>query len=274
MIAEIQAYVQHFAAATATNQPYKAPNVKLPEFSGKTGEKVEEWLFSIGLCFKALHVPETDRITLAAAVLRGSALTWWRSVAGAPNSTPPTVWEEFGKAITRAFGTVNPVRSARDKLAALRQTTSVSSYANTFRNLALEIPDFHESEKLDRFIRGLKPQTQREVILRDPSTFEEAVNLADRYDSIAYAIQRNSYHSADTRRSSYPSTDGATSMELGTLTAKSPPSTTAKQRYTKLTPELRQQLIREGKCLYCRQPGHISLNCPNKSKTAPNGRQQ
>ena len=45
MIAEIQAYVQHFAAATATNQPYKAPNVKLPEFSGKTGEKVEEWLF-------------------------------------------------------------------------------------------------------------------------------------------------------------------------------------------------------------------------------------
>ena len=35
---------------------------------------------------------------------------------------------------------------------------------------------------------------------------------------------------------------------------------------TKLTPELREQLQKEGKCFYCRKTGHMAYNCPEKGK--------
>src|SRR5436305_9123860 len=36
------------------------------------------------------------------------------------------------------------------------------------------------------------------------------------------------------------------------------------KRHPKLTPELRKQLIAEGKCLFCREKGHILSNCPKR----------
>src|SRR5213078_2820303 len=34
------------------------------------------------------------------------------------------------------------------------------------------------------------------------------------------------------------------------------------KRHLKLMPELRKQLMAEGKCLFCHEKGHILLNCP------------
>src|SRR5436305_10837460 len=36
------------------------------------------------------------------------------------------------------------------------------------------------------------------------------------------------------------------------------------KRHPKLTPKLRKQLMTEGKCLFCREKGHILLNCPKR----------
>ena len=36
------------------------------------------------------------------------------------------------------------------------------------------------------------------------------------------------------------------------------------KRHQKLTPELRKQLMAEGKCLFCREKGHILPNCPKR----------
>src|SRR5437762_13206394 len=38
--------------------------------------------------------------------------------------------------------------------------------------------------------------------------------------------------------------------------------------HQKLTPELRKQLIAEGKCLFCREKGHILSNCPKRPQTS------
>ena len=48
------------------------------------------------------------------------------------------------------------------------------------------IPNVSEGEMMDRFVRGLKPMVQREVDLRDPQTFEEAVRVAERVDAINF----------------------------------------------------------------------------------------
>src|SRR6266480_3774223 len=36
------------------------------------------------------------------------------------------------------------------------------------------------------------------------------------------------------------------------------------KRHQKLTPELRKQFMAEGKCLFCREKGHILPNCPKR----------
>lgn len=46
------------------------------------------------------------------------------------------------------------------------------------------------------------------------------------------------------------------------------------KKIEKLTPETRAQCIKEGRCLFCREPGHIVVNCPKKNKINPNGQRQ
>ena len=54
----------------------------------------------------------------------------------------------------------------------------------------MAIPDISEGEKLDRYVRG-QPMLRKEVIMRDPSSFDEAVGMAVRFDSLrAFATGR------------------------------------------------------------------------------------
>lgn len=251
-------------------EPTRHAYVKLPEFEGKPSEDVEEWLFSLQLHFDAHDTAAHKRVKLAAASLRGTALTWWRFQVLSKEDAAPTTWDDFADALTAAFQPINPAKTARDKLANLRQTTSVAAYAHSFRNLALHIPDLHDAEKLDRFIRGLKPNTQRELAIRAPPTFEDAVNMADRYDTLVYNQQRLHRRSTDPpHRRSDAGADGAVRVKLAAINANET------KTYTKLTPELRAQLAKEGKCFYCRIAGHTAANCPSKPpQSFPNAPRQ
>ena len=40
-------------------------------------------------------------------------------------------------------------------------------------------------------------------------------------------------------------------------------------RFVKLTPEQRQQLMKEGRCFRCRERGHMSNACPKNSGNGP-----
>ena len=37
-------------------------------------------------------------------------------------------------------------------------------------------------------------------------------------------------------------------------------------RFKKLTPKERSQLAKEGKCFYCKKPGHMAHGCPSQPK--------
>lgn len=287
--AQVQAQVQEQLAAIQAAQPAAEPahhhdegprlKVKVPEtfYGNSLKEDVELWLYQVDHWLRAGRVQlEMEKIILATGLLRGAALSWWRSVELAPN--PPITWEDFRGRLKEAFQPINPVETARDRLARLRQTTSANAYATIFRNVTLEIPGITDDEKKDRFIRGLKRRTQEEVRLRTPSTFEEAVQLAVRYDS----LMRPSNWGGGTARDG-SSSHGPAPMELGAITSTNRPSSyrpngqnpngrdpngsSSPNQRTKLTPELRQQLIKEGKCFYCRKPGHRALQCPEKKGT-------
>mmetsp|Transcript_27406 Transcript_27406/g.59946 ORF Transcript_27406/g.59946 Transcript_27406/m.59946 type:complete len:142 (+) Transcript_27406:2-427(+) len=125
---------------------------------------------------------------------------------------------------------------------------------------------------MDRYVAGLKPHIRKELELREPKTYEEAVRLAERLDAIGkmhtsgYAsyqpAMRNTHHipyaSASTSRQS-AARDGPVPMDLGMIQRvpeRKP------QSFKPLTFEERQRLRRMNACFLCRQTGHTKNNCP------------
>ena len=292
------------AALAAANEarPNRSLKPSKPEaFSGAPREPIDLWLFQTEQWLVAGGVTtDHEKITLASGLLRNSALLWWRSIYGRPDT--PVTWAAFKESITSAFQPINPMESARDRLANLRQTGPVRTYASIFRAIILEIPTITDDEKKDRFIRGLKPNLVREIRVRAPATFEEAVTMAVRLDAIGWrasprpgvtttngpvpmelgltrhVLPSNTTGSAAAIRSSAP-TNAVNSewarpsycdVAAGNINAvRSRPSTSGIPSRpltprAKLTDRDRAELRRRGVCFKCRKAGHIARDCPER----------
>jgi L-lactate utilization protein LutC len=91
-------------------------------------------------------------------------------------------FREFEQAVLKQFQIDDESRLARDAIAKLSQKNTVQNYTQNFRSLMLKIPDMSEAEASDKYIRGLKPEVSKEVLLRDPKTFNEIIKTAERFD--------------------------------------------------------------------------------------------
>lgn len=229
------------------------------------GFQVNDYLDNAGA-----HLPETQKIVYAASLLRGHAQKWWqyRKIGAKDNSeVMPSTWQQLREELESTYKPINDARLARDKLATLRQTGSVQALIYAFRTLCLRIPDMNEGEKMDRFLRALKPHIQKELEVKEVTKFEDACLMAERIDRITYAGNKGNQRSGNTYRTTERATSahGPTPMELGALNASSRRDG-SKPRYQKLTPEEREELRRTGRCFYCRQPNHRALDCPQRPK--------
>lgn len=286
-LAEVQA-----ATATAAREAPPVPTVvhtvpepvvnrevtgklKLPQpktFNGSsTVGAVENFLFDCMRYFRGMHISADAQVDYAVGLLEGGAKTWWRFICmrleGTPEEDLLQDWTYFHDELIARFRAVNATRHARDKMASLRQDGSVRIYAQKFQELSMQIPNMHDEELLDRFTRGLKPRTRMEVTMRDPRTFEEAVKLADRMDSLytpGFGLDRQPkgrFASAANPtpipfRPANPASDPVP-MEIDALRRRLPP----------LTDSERDRLRKIGGCFRCRQTGHIATNCPLGTST-------
>lgn len=229
---------------------------------------VDNFIFACSLYFDYHSLPQDRRVFFAASLLEGAAQTWWRFAceqAGA-RMHELMVWGTFESLLVGRFRTVNATRHARDKLASLRQTGSVHEYVRQFQELVMQIPGIDHAEQLDRFVRGLKTQTRREVIMREPLTLDEAVRMADRYDSLISGMgfsglgdrfsgsRSGQFRGPNPRFAADPvlPDPAPTPMEIDALNRRKPLTQTERERLRKL-----------GGCFRCRQLGHIAPNCPN-----------
>jgi hypothetical protein len=151
-------------------------------FSGSTspGDRVDLWLFTMERYCDAVKMQAEQRVPFAATFLRSGAATWWRAhltLVREEKEQLITDWSRFSASITAQFKPVNWRKIARDKLHNLRQIGSVSQYVYTFHALCLDVGNISEDEKLDRFIRGLKPRVQQEVELADPKRLRQQCRL-------------------------------------------------------------------------------------------------
>lgn len=259
-----------------TNEVKALAPPKPPVFDGDTRHmKPRRWLDRMTFWFERQKLPEENNKIAWVKEFRnwldGDALTWWLS------RKEPTTWGDLKKNFLKAYEPVDPTDTARDRLDRCRQTTSVARYTQEFLAICNEVPDLDEKEKIQRFKSGLKPIVRELSQMSRPKTYEEWEEIAHitdihHFNALTAAAGRNRsntprYASSTFNRNDYQGgkkrrpDSGPVPMEIDYIADNR--SKNYRQR-SSLTPQLRAQLLREGKCFNCQKTGHVVLNCPER----------
>lgn len=155
------------------------------------------------------------------------------------------------QALSTRFDTLNKEKVARDKLARWKQIKDVQTFNDDFQKIILDIPNISMEEQVDRYTRGLKPYIWKELCTNDYKDITEAMRNAERVEAAHKRVGNGNF----SKNVSSSSNRGAgnqqpTPMEIGNTELK------------KLTKEEREECMKKGLCLRCRQPGHLAKNCP------------
>jgi hypothetical protein len=274
---QLRAVVNGFQAGQNIGQQFNQVrgNVKASKpktYKGERGSDPEVWLFQFNQYADISQIAEEHKVKLAATYLEGNAATWWRNmVMQSEDGTGDYItWEEFQHGLVSIFKPVNSRKIARDRLAALRQTNSVAKYNFDFTQLCLEIKDISESEKLDKYVRGLKDKIRMEVELAEPRTLMEAMSKAQRIDNITYQSYFSSNHSNRITPRDNSAMDLSTingDVALSAIKQASSINSNSKRSGKQFTPS--QRLSQEDfkycqknrLCLRCKEPGHLARYC-------------
>lgn len=196
---------------------------------------------------------DMEALNLAASYLSGSAHEWWIVHSTSSNGKNIETWSDMKNALKMRFDTLNKEKVARDKLSKWRQVKDVQSFNDDFQKILLDISNINMEEKIDRYTRGLKPYIWKELCTKDYTELTEAMKDAERVEAAhrrtnTNIVPRNGVHNKQTPKSD--SSSQAVPMEIGNT------------EMSKLSKEEREECMKKGLCLRCRQPGHIARNCP------------
>ena len=212
-VGEIQG--QHISSSSS-----QLKAVKPSTFDGKTkGHEVDYWLSEVERYFIVSGVnyhTDIKCVPYAVALLKLDASIWWdnhQHLVMLDEKLKVEYWSQFKDVICKHFQPANRSQNARDKLAELRQTHSVLAYTSEFNKLCIRIDDIAESEKLDKFIRGLKPNIRKEVKLKTPHALIDAISYAQTIDNIEYS-ERSNYKTSSSTYQGNRGYNGPAPMEV------------------------------------------------------------
>lgn len=248
--------------------------------------ELDNWAFAITQYLNLVTMEEDKKVLLLSTFLIGEALLWFRTftMGFVLTDTETITWNNVLLQLRAYFTPPNIHDTLMDEWVALRQKTTVSNYVADIRALQLQIPDLTHAQILDKFVRGLRQKTKIEIKLRAPRTFEEAIELADRYDRIVYGTpdtmertfipqQIGHFH----RRTpggqgrfqfQKPSNNFHTDPDAMQLDA----ARVRDKRFNK-TPNNKSIDYSNVTCWNCNQKGHFSSKCPQPKKALKDSRQ-
>jgi hypothetical protein len=168
-------------APSGTMAPLKLKAPTLAQFTGTGGMgfQVDTWLRNVKKQFDwygpAAFNNDAKKIQFATLHMEGAALEWWDSLE---DKDDITTWEEFVKRLHQRYRPKLAAEVARQGLAALRQTGTVSQLCNRMLSLLTHVPTMHEEDKIFAFKRALNDSLAAKVAEKEPSTLQEAMHIA------------------------------------------------------------------------------------------------
>ena len=253
-ITQQQQQIQALPRAPQPPPPARIKPDRPPPFSGRKLESLEAWIFQMDQYCQIAPVPVEERILFAATFFKDQAALWWRSYHQSINwDTAAPNWEEFLAALRQQFIPVNNSISAYDRLQRLSQKASVNAYNHEFRAIMLELPDMDQATRMNYYLRGLKDNLRPFVAMQQPQDLVAAETIAERVDSVTFKPQNRNAGFRPTP--GYRAPGGVAPMDLDAI--------------SKLTPNERDRLRREGGCFRCRKKGHLARDCTMTNRTHP-----
>jgi len=160
--------------------------------SSRDFQTIDNWVASVDSYFTLTGAKPPAVYHYLNTIFNGEAATWFHYTYH--DVTPDIVtWEQVKRDFREYFITPNHARHLRDQWAYARQTGSVLQYHAYLAQLTMQIGGISDEVFIDKFIRGLKPNTRTELEFRDPKTIAEAVKWADTYNVRYMKKDTNNY---------------------------------------------------------------------------------
>ena len=303
MLREMHSQMMQQQATIARLEKQQSTNaIRPPKPDTFDGRQCDTFIYSLEKLFEYHGESNSERrVALAVTFLRGSALRWYKCAELQDTSRQLTQWPNFIQALKAFFEASNTETLVRNKLANLKQMTSVAKYNDLFNGLIIEVTDLDPRSKLDMYMRGLKPQVQLHVTLKEPLTLETAQRVALNVDGILVETgfvrnaqpRENKFKSGNrsnnnrnnnrfNRSSNHSTSSQHVPMELGQAQDEShqdeyeheDESTVASAQANykgtnRLSADEQKRLMREGRCFSCGEFGHLSRDCPQRNRSHP-----
>jgi hypothetical protein len=229
---------------------------------------IDNWIFSVQEYCDGMSIKGADAVKQAVSFTDGIAKQFWRNKLKGWDANaealpaygdPRASLESYAKFMRERFYPSDYVKRVRDQLDNVRQVSSVKEYVDRFEELLLQIPseEYHDADMMHKFLRKLKPEIKKLVMVAGPANLGEAYQQAERIDDIVFASNR------ELRVRSFPPrivprprkfSDAmeVDAVEVDAVAMEKPNGKTYKG-YSKSN---------NFKCFNCGKPGHVSSKCP------------
>ncbi|XP_042410048.1 uncharacterized protein LOC121999430 [Zingiber officinale] len=167
------------------------------DFPGTTDPFVAEgWIRSLEAIFRYMNMADADKIHCAIFLLRDDASLLWEGAERGVNLNTLT-WEDFKRIFYEKYFTADVRSRLKREFMSLRQgDMAVAEFVKKYDRGCHFVPLIANdvAEKMIHFLDGLRPAIRRDVLLADPTDYNDVVTRAYQAEQplkdIAWEMQR------------------------------------------------------------------------------------
>lgn len=277
-LSQIMAAIQTLGAtASAGSNPTSAPqvptydsnqardNIKFnkPQIFNGDPRHAANFLSECDLYLSGGNYSEQDKVIFALTYMQqGTANAFRLHFQSKASKQGYGTYEEFKALFRKAFLTSDQKGEAMAKINRLQQTGSADAYINDFKMLVEQAALQDDMAIVQYFLKGLNKNLTKTIF----STTEAPKDIEGWYELASKMDNRWRYMTALLGQNSRGTYTSKNYQHYERELPPGEPMDLSQVKIAKLTPAERLRCIREGRCFYCRELGHMTDKCPAKNR--------
>ncbi|GJR07190.1 putative reverse transcriptase domain-containing protein [Tanacetum coccineum] len=249
------------------------------EFFGTEGAVgLLTWFESTESVLHITKCPAESQVEFTASMLQGRALTWRNTVVQTRGraATIAQPWEDFKKLLMEEYCPDDEVQKLESEFWNHKMVGSdINGYTARFHELARLVPYMvtPESQRVNRYIRGLAPKIKAHVTSYKPATIQGAVSMANHLttDGIKDGLFKKKENAGNKRRSNDQNRNrGRDDRNKRQRTRKNFALTAPEQGQRQGQRQAANERPKPT-CYKCGDPNHFRRNCPRMNRATTSG---